>query len=52
MANYNSAMRERSYVSPATIELWDRLFDSGFKADVRINTGNGGIVYAHYNIVL
>ncbi|KAL4372670.1 hypothetical protein HN51_006662 [Arachis hypogaea] len=51
VANYNSAMRERSYVSPATIELWDRLFDSGFKADVRINTGNGGIVYAHYNIV-
>nr|AFK49449.1 unknown [Lotus japonicus] len=35
----------------ATRDLWERLFDAGYRADVCINTENGGIVYAHSNIL-
>ncbi|KAG5061251.1 hypothetical protein JHK87_002280 [Glycine soja] len=38
-------------VSPAAIEFWERLFYQGYKADVCINTDNGGVVYAHSNIL-
>lgn len=49
----NSAPRERSScVSSATRDLWERLFDEGYKADVCINTDNGGIIYAHSNILV
>ncbi|KAJ1381789.1 SPOP, C-terminal BACK-like domain [Sesbania bispinosa] len=48
----NSASRGHSRsVSSSTRDLWDRLFDEGYKADVCINTDNGGIVYAHSNIL-
>lgn len=36
----------------ATRDLWERLFDAGYRADVCINTENGGIVYAHSNILV
>lgn len=41
-----------SCVSSATRDLWERLFNQGYKADVCINTDNGGIVYAHSNIIV
>jgi hypothetical protein len=48
----NLAQRGRnSCVSSATRDLWERLFNDGYKADVCINTDNGGIVYAHSNII-
>lgn len=40
-----------SFVSTATRDLWDRLFDQGYRADVTINTDNGGIIYGHANIL-
>jgi len=40
-----------SCVSTATIDLWERLFDEGYRADVTIDTENGGIIYAHTNIL-
>lgn len=55
VTNNNSAVAPRwrsSYVSSATKDLWERLFDEGYKADVCINTDNGGIVYAHSNILV
>jgi hypothetical protein len=49
----NLAQRGRnSCVSSATRDLWERLFNDGYKADVCINTDNGGIVYAHSNIIV
>lgn len=42
----------RSYVSVETKNLWERLFDEGYKADVYINTDNGGIIYAHSGILV
>lgn len=49
----NLAPRGRSSRVPtATKDLWERLFNEGYKADVRINTDNGGIVYAHSNIIV
>ncbi|GFY86628.1 BTB and TAZ domain protein 4 [Actinidia rufa] len=40
-------VRGYSCVSTATRDLWERLFDEGYRADVLINTDNGGIIYAH-----
>ncbi|KAK4260168.1 hypothetical protein QN277_003318 [Acacia crassicarpa] len=40
-----------SYVSTATRDLWDHLFDEAYKADVFINTRNGGILFAHSNVL-
>ncbi|XP_004511846.1 BTB/POZ and TAZ domain-containing protein 4 [Cicer arietinum] len=42
---------QSSCISSATRDLWERLFNEGYKADVRINTDNGGIVYAHSSII-
>ncbi|XP_028787096.1 BTB/POZ and TAZ domain-containing protein 4-like [Neltuma alba] len=47
----NLKPRRCSYVSTATRDLWDRLFDKGYKADVCINTHNGGILFAHSNVL-
>ncbi|KAL6222682.1 hypothetical protein ACLB2K_006074 [Fragaria x ananassa] len=38
-------------VCKATTNLWGRLFDEGYKADVAIHTDDGGIVYAHANLL-
>ncbi|AED98350.1 BTB and TAZ domain protein 4 [Arabidopsis thaliana] len=40
-----------SSVSTATRDMWDRLFNDGYKADVVIYTDNGSIIYAHANIL-
>ena len=40
----NSTPRRWSYVSTRTRDLWDRLFDEAYKADVCISTRNGGIL--------
>lgn len=48
----NLAPRRRSSCVPTTIrDLWERLFNEGYKVDVRLNTDNGGIIYAHSNII-
>lgn len=46
-----SRLRGYSSVSTATKDLWERLFDEGYRADVSINTDNGGIIYAHANVL-
>ncbi|XP_061338937.1 BTB/POZ and TAZ domain-containing protein 4 [Gastrolobium bilobum] len=51
VTNYSAPSGHSSYVFSATRDLWERLFYEGYKADVRINTVNGGIVYAHSNIL-
>ncbi|PQP96308.1 BTB/POZ and TAZ domain-containing protein 4 [Prunus yedoensis var. nudiflora] len=40
-----------SCVSTATKDSWERLFDEGYRADVSVNTDDGGIIYAHANIL-
>lgn len=40
-----------SSVSMATRDVWDRLFDRGYRADVCVNTNNGGVIRVH-SIVL
>ena len=39
-------------VNAATRDLWDQLFDKAYGADLRINTDNGGILYAHASILV
>ncbi|XP_059641866.1 BTB/POZ and TAZ domain-containing protein 4 [Cornus florida] len=46
-----SSLRRCGFVTTATRDLWDRLFDEGYRADVSINTINGGIIYAHASIL-
>ncbi|XWS29711.1 hypothetical protein CRYUN_Cryun24cG0053600 [Craigia yunnanensis] len=42
--NNGSAISGNSCVSTATRDLWDSLFDGGYRADVNIKTDNGGII--------
>ncbi|KAH9712304.1 hypothetical protein WN944_021363 [Citrus x changshan-huyou] len=44
-------LRGYSCVSTAAKDLWERLFDSGYKADVTIYTDYNGIIYAHANVL-
>ncbi|PSR87926.1 BTB/POZ and TAZ domain-containing protein [Actinidia chinensis var. chinensis] len=44
-------VRGCSCISTATKDLWERLFDEGYRADVLINTDNGGIIYAHASLL-
>uniref|UniRef100_A0A7C8YCY3 Histone acetyltransferase n=1 Tax=Opuntia streptacantha TaxID=393608 RepID=A0A7C8YCY3_OPUST len=39
--------RRGSSVSTATRDLWEHLFDQGYRADVVIHTDHGGQIYAH-----
>ncbi|XP_059458880.1 BTB/POZ and TAZ domain-containing protein 4-like isoform X2 [Corylus avellana] len=48
---HGSRVRGYCCVSTATKDLWERLFDEGYRADVFVNTVNGGIIYAHANIL-
>ncbi|KAK1433140.1 hypothetical protein QVD17_10046 [Tagetes erecta] len=41
----------RCCVSASTTELWDRLFDDGYRADVSVKTTSGDIIYAHSSIL-
>lgn len=47
-----SPVRGCNGVCKATTNLWGRLFDEGYKADVAIHTDDGGIVYAHANLLV
>ncbi|KAI9113476.1 hypothetical protein K1719_015403 [Acacia pycnantha] len=47
----NLTPRWCSYVSTATRDLWDHLFDEAYEADVCINTRNGDILFAHSNVL-
>lgn len=38
-------------VSTTTRDMWDRLLDEGYRADVVINTDSGGSIFAHANIL-
>uniref|UniRef100_A0A803PEC1 BTB/POZ and TAZ domain-containing protein 4 n=2 Tax=Cannabis sativa TaxID=3483 RepID=A0A803PEC1_CANSA len=38
-------------ISSATTDLWDRLFDEGYRADVCVHTENGSIIYGHSNVL-
>jgi hypothetical protein len=49
---HGSRVRGYCCASTATKDLWERLFDEGYRADVSINTDNGGIIYAHANILV
>ncbi|XVE87012.1 hypothetical protein DITRI_Ditri18aG0081500 [Diplodiscus trichospermus] len=49
--NNRSAMRGNRCVSTATRNMWDSLFDGGYRADVTVKTDNGGIIYAHANVL-
>ncbi|GAV80898.1 BTB domain-containing protein/zf-TAZ domain-containing protein [Cephalotus follicularis] len=46
-----SPLTRYSFVPTATRDLWDHLFDEGYRADATINTDNGGIIYGHANIL-
>lgn len=46
-----SKLRGYSPVSTTRRDLWDRLFDSGYKADLIIYTDNGGMMYAHASVL-
>ncbi|KAG5528466.1 hypothetical protein RHGRI_029226 [Rhododendron griersonianum] len=45
-------VRGYSCVSTATRDLWECLFNDGYRADVSINTEDGGIIYAHASILI
>lgn len=47
-----SPLRGYSCVSISTKDLWERIFDSGYKADVIIYTDYDGIIYAHANVLV
>lgn len=47
-----SILRGCNCVSKEKPDLWERLFNGGYKADVAIHTDDGGIVYAHANILV
>lgn len=47
-----SAVRKYCCTPTATKDTWDCLFDEGYRADVSINTDNGGILYAHASILV
>ncbi|PON66758.1 Voltage dependent potassium channel [Parasponia andersonii] len=44
-------IRGYSCVPSATTKLWNRLFDEGYRADVCVQTENGGMIYAHANVL-
>lgn len=46
-----SQLRGYTAVSTATKDLWERLFDSGYKADVTICSDNGDAIFAHASIL-
>lgn len=40
-----------NFVCTSMPNLWDRLFDEGYRADVVIDTDSGSIIYAHASIL-
>ncbi|XP_062101822.1 BTB/POZ and TAZ domain-containing protein 4 [Humulus lupulus] len=47
----SSSFRGYRCVPAATTDLWERLFDEGYKADVCVHTENGGTIYGHANVL-
>jgi len=43
--------RSNSFVSKATRDSWDRMFDEAHGADVLIHTDDNGLIYAHSNVI-
>lgn len=41
-----------NFVCTAMPDMWDRLFDEGYKADILISTDGGNIIYAHASILV
>lgn len=48
----NRPTREHFHVSAASNHRLDHLFDEGYRADVSINTDDGGVIYAHASILV
>lgn len=46
-----SSYKDQCSVSTATRDLYDRLFDEAYRADVVVHTDNGGRIYAHASIL-
>ncbi|KAE8697358.1 BTB/POZ and TAZ domain-containing protein 4 [Hibiscus syriacus] len=46
-----SATTGNDCASTTTKDLWDNLFDGGYRADVTIETDNGDIIYGHANVL-
>lgn len=44
--------RRQSFVSTATRDSWDRMFDEALGADVLIHTDDNGLIYAHSNVIV
>ncbi|GLU20123.1 hypothetical protein SLE2022_363370 [Rubroshorea leprosula] len=44
-------LRGHCCVSKATRNLWDELFDTGYRADVVVKTDDGGVIFAHANVL-
>ncbi|OVA07544.1 zinc finger protein [Macleaya cordata] len=44
-------VRGYSCVATATRDLWERMFNEGYRTDVAINTDNGGVIHAHASIL-
>ncbi|KAL8117707.1 BTB/POZ and TAZ domain-containing protein 4-like [Apium graveolens] len=40
-----------NFACKPTPNMWDRLFDEGYRADILINTDSGNIIYAHASIL-
>lgn len=47
-----SALVGFSPISAATGNMWDRLFDEGYEADVKISTDGGVLIYAHASVLV
>ncbi|KAF9621194.1 hypothetical protein IFM89_016688, partial [Coptis chinensis] len=43
--------RGYKYVPTATRDMWERLFDEGYRADVSITTSDGSVIHAHASIL-
>ncbi|GMI98032.1 BTB and TAZ domain protein 4 [Hibiscus trionum] len=49
--NNGSTVTADNCPSTTTRDLWDNLFDGGYRADVTIKSDNGDIIYAHANVL-
>lgn len=52
VTSYRKGLGGCSCVPTATKDLWDRLFDEGYNADVVVYTNHGGKLYAHSSILV
>lgn len=49
--NRSTLIRNKCSISQAK-ELWDHLFDEGYRADVEIHTDSDNVIYAHASILV